>query len=316
MKTWTVPLLSLAIFGMTIHAARAQYSGAITSGDWNDPSIWTSGSAPDATSDLFVGSDYPPSSASTATVSLTQNEAVNALFLGSNSGNSGTVIIGSNHLTIAAALNIGAGIGALSEAAGGSFTTSTIAVRGSHPFTFGANDQATNLTAFSGGTVTTTSTENLSGKASVSGGSTLNLGAPLSLADPQGLDVSDNGSAVNMNGFPIVASKMFLGYDNTYPVTLNRGGPGGTLTVSDLYVGNAAYDVPPTDNVQDLYLSNGTSTLQKDLSFLALNSGSVGTTTSNGNITHSAFVSTGSTLNLGTDLNLSTEIDVSGVAAC
>ena len=163
--------------------------------------------------------------------------------------------------------------------------------------------------------MTTTSTGNISGKVTVSGGSTLNLLAPLNLADPQGLDVSDSGSVVNMNGFPIVASKIFLGYYNTDPVTLNRGGAGGTLTVSDLYIGNAAYDVPATDKVQDLYLSNGTSTLDSNLATLTLASGSIGTTTVSGSITNSVFVSTGSTLNLGTDLNLSTELDVSGAGS-
>ena len=59
MKTWAKPFFLLAILGTTVTAAHAQYTGAVTSGDWDDPSIWTSGSAPDATSDVFIGSIIP-----------------------------------------------------------------------------------------------------------------------------------------------------------------------------------------------------------------------------------------------------------------
>ena len=55
--------------------AHAQSVGAKSSGDWGTGSIWTSGSAPGSSNNVYIGGNTPTGAASTATVTLTTNEA-------------------------------------------------------------------------------------------------------------------------------------------------------------------------------------------------------------------------------------------------
>ena len=114
-------------------AASAQDVGAINNGNWNDPTIWTTGTVPGSSNNVYIGSTFPAGSAAIATVTLTQNQSAGNLTLGDGAGTSGTVSLGSNTLTVANSLTIGlnGGLGSITEGAGGSFTASTVNVESS-----------------------------------------------------------------------------------------------------------------------------------------------------------------------------------------
>ena len=176
--------------------------------------------------------------------------------------------------------------------------------------TFGANDVVSNdLQVNNAATVTTVATGNLPNTAAVYGGSTLNLGAAPNLSGS--LDVRDTGSTIDMNGNSIAANTIYLGWYDGQATTLNRGTVPGTLTATNLYVGNQTLNLLPTDAVTNFYLTNATSTLNSGVSVLSLGlqNGSVATTTAAGNVTGGAQVWTGSTLNLAC-ANLSGSLDV------
>jgi hypothetical protein len=155
----------------------------------------------------------------------------------------------------------------------------------------------------------------VTGNVSVSSGSTLNLGANLSLSGS--LDVENTGSVVHMNGNNISASSILLGWDSNQAVTLDRGTTPGSLTASNLYVADNTLNLLPTDKVTNFFLSNSTTTLNSGVavSSLTLVNGSSGTTTTTGNVTVSISVGGGGTLNLGANLNLTGNMDVEGAGS-
>lgn len=104
----------------------AQDVGAITSGNWNNPAIWTSGAVPNAGNNVYIGSNGVPSgSALNATVSLTQNQSANDVYLGYQGGN-GTLNLANSILT-ANSLHVGLGTGTGSLNRGtGSFQVATL----------------------------------------------------------------------------------------------------------------------------------------------------------------------------------------------
>ena len=164
-------------FSAFINAAHAQDIGAITSGNWEDNSLWTGSVIPGSSSNVYIGSNTPVGSALDSTVDLTQDESAQNLYLGYGGGN-GTLNLAGNTLSISNILNIGNGssVGTLIEG-GGSFTASTLTIDGGNAFTFGTNDQVSNtLNIYNGSTATTTATGNVSGSVNVYSGSTLNLG--------------------------------------------------------------------------------------------------------------------------------------------
>jgi hypothetical protein len=115
---------------------------------------------------------------------------------------------------------------------------------------------------------------------------------------------------INLNGNALAANTIYLGYFDRQPVTLNRGGAGGTLTATNLEVGNNTFNLLSTDSVTNYYLHNATSTLNSSVSFLHLENGSNATTSAAGNVTGGVEVFSGSTLNLGGNLNLSGNLDI------
>ena len=126
MTRWSKKLLmAAAAMFMGTAAAFAQDTGTSTSGNWEDGAIWTSGTVPGSSNNVFIGSMYPAGSAATATVTLTTSESAGNVYLGyGNNGGTGTLDLGNNSLTIAGTLYIGqnGGTGILQEGAGGSFT--------------------------------------------------------------------------------------------------------------------------------------------------------------------------------------------------
>jgi hypothetical protein len=73
-------------------AAFAQDTGATTSENWDDSSIWTYGTVPGSTYNVSMSSTYHAGSAATATVTLTASESAANVYLGwNNSGRAGTL---------------------------------------------------------------------------------------------------------------------------------------------------------------------------------------------------------------------------------
>ena len=73
-----------------------------------------------------------------------------------------------------------------------------------------------------GATATTTATGGVTGSADVYSGSTLTLGANLTLSGY--LNVQDSGSTFDMGGHSITANQLLLGWNGSSAVTLhNRG---------------------------------------------------------------------------------------------
>ena len=274
-------------------AASGQDVGALHNGNWNDPTIWTTGTVPGSSNNVYIGSTFPAGSAAIATVTLTQNQSAGNLTLGDGAGTSGTVNLGSNTLTVANSLTIGlnGGLGSITEGAGGSFTASTVNVESSNSFTFGSKDVTGTLFVYSGSTATTSATGNVTGYVNVLSGSTLNLGADLSLSgtNPPALDVENTGSVVNMNGHNITAPSIYLGQFGDQPVTLNRGSTPGSLTTGTLFIAQNTLNLIASDSIGALNLDNNATV----------------TTAATGNVTGSAMIDSGSTLNLGANLNLS-----------
>jgi hypothetical protein len=225
------------------------------------------------------------------------DELANNLYLGYGSGTNGTldltghkVVVG-NTLAIGKSDGTGGGTGTINESSGGFFQTKNLEIHNGNSLTLGANDVVTNVL--------------------VDTASKLNLGAARTLTNGL-LDVRDTGSVVNLNGNSLSAKYIYLGYNNDQPggaVTLNRGGAGGTLTATDLYLGNGtSLSLTATDKITTLGLYQGTSnTLGSGVSVnsLVIAGGSTATTMESGNVTTEVIMAGGSTLNLGAALNIS-----------
>ncbi len=299
------------LWAMAIAPASGQDVGAASSGNWNDPTTWTTTIVPGSSNNVYIGSTYPSGAAATATVTISgPDELANNVYLGDGAGTSGTLdISGGFKLLISnpsGSLTLGenGGVGAVVESTGGFFVVPNLNVENGSSLSFGANDVATTLVVETGSSATTAATGNVTGNVAVYGGSTLNLGANLSIT--QTLDVRDTNTAINMNGHSITANDIYLGWYDGQAVTLDRGGAGGTLTANVLRVGNESFDLLSTDQVKALFLTNATSTLNSGVSVgtLGLASNSTATTTETGNITTQVQISSGSTLNLGANLNI------------
>jgi len=307
-------ILTVAAVAMGTAAVFAQDTGAITSGNWEDSSIWTSGTVPGSSNNVYIGSSYPTGSATTATVTLTASESAANVYLGDNSSfvppfATGTLNLGNNSLAIAGALYFGSGGGTaiLQEGAGGSFTAQSAYVDSGNTLNFGAHDAVSSLQITNNSVVTTAASGNVTGSVTVGTGSTLNLGANLNLSNFGTLAFGSptlplgTGATLNMNGYSINAYQVFLGYyGGGNPVTIENQ---GTLTAGYLTIGGGTtYNLLASDSVSNFYVGGGTSTLNSNVSYLELTSGSV-TTTATGSVTGGADVY-GGTLNLGANLSL------------
>jgi fibronectin-binding autotransporter adhesin len=266
---------------------------------------------PGSTNNVYIGSTYPSGAASVPTVTLTASESAANLYLGNGNSTSATLDLGANTLTISGAFVIGqnGGIGTVNES-GGSFTASNMYLESASTFAFGTKDVVNTLSVYSGSTATTTATGNVTGNVNVLSGSTLSLGANLSIAGS--LDIENTGSIVHMNGNNISANTTLLGWYGNQAVTLDRGTTPGSLTATNLYVADNTLNLLTSDKVTNFYLSNSTTTLNSGVtvSFLQLQDGSTGTTTTAGNVTDNVNVLTGSTLNMGANLTLTGTMDV------
>lgn len=158
------------------------------------------------------------------------------------------------------------------------------------------------LFAENGSTVTTTAGGSATHTVGIQSGSTLNLGADL--ASSNFIEFRYADTTFNLNGHAVTSNLIFLGWYDNEPVTINRGGPGGTFHALELFVANNSFDVLANDQVQDFYLHSATSTLGSNISSLQMENGSAVTTTSVGTIVNSVDIASSSVLNLGADLSI------------
>jgi hypothetical protein len=300
--------LALATCG-TAGAAHAQVAGAARSGNWEDPSTWTSNTVPNSAYDVYIGSTTP-GAAQNATVTLTANEAALELDLASADSTSGTLDLGGNTLSVTRGITIDLGKGAIVDD-GGSYTSASLEVRGANAYSFGPLDSVGSLEADDGSTVTTAATGNIQNNVTVYGGptpTTLNLGADLNVSGYVAADYA--GATLNMNGYNITAGSISLGGFGYAPVTLNRGTVPGSMRTAGLVLFDAALNLLATDAVGEFDLVEGTTTLGSSVASLSLQTNSVATTTTAGSITGNATVETGSSLNLGQNLILTGTLDI------
>jgi hypothetical protein len=293
-------------------AAFGQDTGAKSSCNWETASIWTTGTVPNSSNNVYIGSTSPSGAAATATVTLTACEAANNVYLGNGSGTNGTLDLGGNTLTITSNLVIGqnGGTGTVNEG-GGSFTAMNLYVENVNSFTFGANDAVQTLQLSGGSSVTTAAAGNITNggfnESSVSGASTLTLGANLNMNNGI-LNVKDSSSKLDMGGFSLTGYSLLLGWNGSSAVTVaNRG----ALTLTNLYVGNGlAFNINSGDSVGNFFLRGGASTFNATVGTINLSNGASATTTAAGGIRNAGFgtsnVQTGSTLTLGANLNMNT----------
>jgi hypothetical protein len=166
-----------------------------------------------------------------------------------------------------------------------------------------------------GGSTATTTTGNITGNVNMLSGSTLNLGANLSLSGA--MDVKGTGSVVNMNGNNISAGTIYLGWNEQLVVTVNRGTTPGSLSATSFLVYGQDLNLLASDQVTNFYLNDASTTFNSgaSVSYLDLLGGSTATTTAAGNITGAVSVFSGSTLNLGANLSPSGSLDVEGTGS-
>ena len=277
--------------------------GAVASGNWNTGSIWTTGTVPGSSNNVFIGSTVPSGTAATATVTLTQAQSAANVVLGNGNGTNGTLDLAGNVLTIGGNLNIGqnGGIGTLNEG-GGSFTAQSASIGNGSSLAFGANDVVTSLGLAGGASATTAAEGNIASSVTVATGSTLTLGANLNLG-PGSLNVQDSGSVFNAQGHSISGGPVFFGANGSSAVTLLNL---GNITANQFFVGNGMnFNINSNDTVNQFVLSNGaSSTLNSNVTTLVLTGGSTATTTATGAPVGGVEIDTGSTLTLGANLNL------------
>jgi hypothetical protein len=309
------PVIFLTAAAITVLAdplaARAGDYGAVTSGNWNSSSTWTPSGIPGPSDRALIGSTIPSGAAATATVILTQNQQANHVELGRGAGTSGTLDLGNFNL-IANALTLGdnGGTGAITRGTG-FFDVANLRLSNSS-LSMSASDRAHSLYLNDddgSAIVSTAAVGNVTRWVSVGSGSTLTLGADLSVE--LDVNVQGNNSTLDAQGHRIIAGQLSLGYGGTNVQLLNRG----DLTLSDLSVHNQNLNLRAADVVRTFQLHNGGTTFATDpaatVDRLLLFDGSAAWTAAMGNVTEWVQVESGSRLTLGADLSLST-VNVQG----
>jgi hypothetical protein len=170
----------------------------------------------------------------------------------------------------------------------GTLTVSNLDLGNSQNLPLIAGDTITSFDIETGSTLTTAATGNITSGGSIVSGATLNLGANASLSG--GLNVEGSGSTLKLAGHNLTTTNtLWLGYFQSSAVNVVRGGTPGTLTVTNLDLGNS----------QNLALVAGDTITNIDIE-----NGSTLTTAATGNITSGGNV-VSSTLNLGADASMS-----------
>ena len=154
---------------------------------------------------------------------------------------------------------------------------------------------------------TTTAAGNVTGNVSLFSGSTLTLGASMTLSGQ--IDVRDSSTTLNMAGYALSAPTIYLGWNDAQTVTLLNRGPIKATGLA-VYAGGQTFNLNPSDTVTNFSVSNGTTTLNSPVYYLGVSNSSLTTTTAAGNVSGGVSVDTGGTLILGASMTLSNQIDV------
>jgi hypothetical protein len=269
----------LALLLLATAPARADF-GAVTSGNWNTPAIWTGGTVPGTSDRVFIGSTSPAGSATTATVTLTQNQSANVVYLGYGNGTAGTLNLGTSQLTVGTlflgypGLN---GVGTIQRGAGGRFTADSAFVFGSgSSLTFGAGDAVSFFQVGEGGTAFTTAAGNPflnADQIDLRGGGTLTLGSSLVSSS---VNIFVRGGTLAAAGNPISTNAITLS-DNW---TLTGQ---GNLAPFGMSVRSQAFTFQPGDTAKQLFVS-GIDTVGQ------ASTAAVVTTAATGNLTGNVIV--------------------------
>ncbi len=260
--------------------------GALTSGGWNDPTIWTTSTTPVAADDVYLGSDYPSGASQVVTVSLRHDQSAHDLYLGFNNNGQATLDLGDSRLTLRDYLFVGfqpGTTGTLTRGSGG-FSAQGLSIHNANAMTLSASDRVTVVDLAGGSTLATADTANLSDRVSVVGGSTLTLGADLNLAGSLSLS---GGGSIDAQGHAIQADSLALG-PNGWSLSQR-----GLIHVGGLNVSSGHFDFGTSDSAGALNLSGVASV----------------TTAAAGNLGQNVVLDTG-TLRLGADLNLASSLDL------
>jgi hypothetical protein len=310
-------ILALAVL-MAGTTCLADDFGAIISGNWNDASTWTSTAIPGSSDTVYIGSTYPSGALGHATVTLIQDQSAGNVTLGYGTGTSGTLNMG-GHALNANYFYFGYYEGSFTLLNRGPLTayslylgnqafnlapTDSVSAFNLYHGTTTLNTHVSDLYLYENSTATTTTADNVTESVVIYGGSTLTLGADMTLSGS--LNLQDHGSTLDMAYHAINASLISLNSSSGSPILSNRG----QLTAYSLNVYNHAFDLNATDSVHNFNLSNGSSTLNSQLSTLTLSNNATATTTAAGNVTGSVSISSGSKLTLGADMTLSGDLNL------
>lgn len=210
---------------------------ATSSGTWSNGATWTPAGVPGARDNIYIGGIYPSGVAASVAVTLTQSQFASNLFLGYDSGDSGTLNLGNYNLAVSGYVFLGPSAGATGgiQRGSGSFTAADLYVENTNHFTFGAGDSVSYVSLSGSSLLTTTATGNVTGSIDVESGSTLTMGANMLLNGY--LNLQDSGSTLDMGGYTLAANQVYLGWNGSGPVTV--AGPGPVAT-NYLYVGNGS----------------------------------------------------------------------------
>ena len=211
----------LAALAMTFaRSATATDYGAQSNGTWSNAAIWTPAGGPPGTSDqALVGSTYPGGAAATASVSLGGDQSVNYLYLGYGAATSGTLNLAGHALTVNSTIYLGTSGGSAAIVHnGGTFSTYYLNLDAGNSFTFAAGDTSNGLSITDTSQVTTAGVSNVGVSVGVDLGSSLTLGAAMTL-DSSYLGVLDveSNSTLNMAGHPVSANTVALAWNSGNP---------------------------------------------------------------------------------------------------
>ncbi len=261
----------------------------------------------------YIGSiNAEMGAAGSAIVTLSGSQSVDNVVLGYGLGTSGTLNLAGYPLTVGSTIFLGqsgVGIGVI-EHNGGYFNTQYLDIFNGNSLVMAASDSVmANVSLFGGSQLTTGASESLYNASAVSifTGSTLTLSTSLSLTG--NLDIEQT-STLNMAGQGLNAPTVDFGYNDAQPVSVINRGP---ITTPYLNVGATAFNIIPSDAVQNLTLSYSASTLfpsSGTVSSLSLNNSSSATTSAANNVISSVTVSGSSRLTLGTSMSINGTLDL------
>lgn len=288
-RWWYAVALTAITSGGLAAADRAVISSP---GDWSSTLTWSGSAVPGTNDNAFVGGTTPSGALSSATAFLSQDVTTGHVYLGHDSGTNGTLDIG-NFTFTAQDLYFGfVGTGAIVRGTG-HLDIGHFEIRNSNSFTLGASDLIRN-------------------SIDVNSGATLKLNANLGVSAD--IDLRDNGTVLNAQGFTIQANQFLLGWNNTGTPTLqNRS----NLIANHLLVRGQDFQLTSSDTVGEFILRQGNTSLGGGVAIgtLDVRDAATATTSETGNISTAVTVRDGGKITLGANLTIANNLDIRGAGS-